>query len=237
VIEIKNSKLNNIYNPLEIESLLAKFVPYQYETQELRNSAVLIPILPVLANKSQSNPANYSYQLVMTGRSPKLKHHTGEMSFPGGKFDPKVDNSLKDTALRETYEEIGVSPEKINIIGNLDDLPTLTGWTIRVFVGLLDIPPDFKFSINKEEVAALVKIPIEYISTENLFYKIPFPKDHNFSMLCFDYKDPELNQNFKIWGASAHMLQEYLKKLYNIVVINPEYKRPTLNECLDALKK
>ena len=173
----------------------------------------------------------------MTGRSPKLKHHTGEMSFPGGKFDPKVDNSLKDTALRETYEEIGVSPEKINIIGNLDDLPTLTGWTIRVFVGLLDIPPDFKFSINKEEVAALVKIPIEYISTENLFYKIPFPKDHNFSMLCFDYKDPELNQNFKIWGASAHMLQEFLKKLYNIVVINPEYKRPTLNECLDALKK
>ena len=237
MIEIKNSKLNNIYSPQEIESLLTKFVPYQYETQELRNSAVLIPVLPVVSNKSQSNPANYSYQLVMTGRSPKLKHHTGEMSFPGGKFDPKVDNSLKDTALRETYEEIGVSPEKINIIGNLDDLPTLTGWTIRVFVGLLDIPPDFKFSINKEEVAALVKIPIEYISTENLFYKIPFPKDHNFSMLCFDYKDPELNQNFKIWGASAHMLQEFLKKLYNIVVINPEYKRPTLNECLDALKK
>ena len=216
-----------------IKTQLAKFKVYQYETKDLRNSAVLIPILPVQPTSSNSS----SYQLLMTGRSPKLKHHTGEMSFPGGKFDPNVDDSLKDTALRETYEEIGVSPENINIIGNLDDLPTLTGWTIRVFVGILDIPQDFKFSINKEEVAALVKIPIEYITQSNLFYKIPFPRDHNFSMLCFDYKDPELNQNFKIWGASAHMLQEFLKKLYGIEVISPEYERPTLKECLDAVKK
>ncbi len=103
------------------------------------------------------------------------------------------------------------------------------------FCRSLEIPPNFKFKINKEEVAALVKIPIEYIATENLFYKIPFPKDHNFSMLCFDYNDPELNQNFKIWGASAHMFQEFLNKMYEIEVISPEYKRPTLKECLDSL--
>ncbi len=47
MIEIKNSNLNDIYNPQEIESILSKFTPYQYETQELRNSAVLIPIFPV----------------------------------------------------------------------------------------------------------------------------------------------------------------------------------------------
>jgi len=107
---------------------------------------------------------------------------------------------LKDTALRETYEEIGVPPENVRIIGYLDDLPTLTGWTIRVFVGILDIPQDFKFAINQEEVSALVKIPIEYIASENLFYRIPFPKDQNFSMLCFDYKDQEwfLNAVFLI---------------------------------------
>ncbi len=217
----------------KIETQLMNFDVYQYETRELRNSAVLIPILPVHTSSSNSP----SYQIIMTGRSPKLKHHTGEMSFPGGTFDHKQDNSLKDTALRETYEEIGVSYKNIKIIGNLDDLPTLTGWTIRVFVGILEIPPDFKFSINQDEVTALVKIPIEYITQNNLFYKIPFPKDNNFSMLCFDYKDPELNQNFKIWGASAHMIQEFLKKLYEIEVISPEYKRPTLKECLNAVKK
>jgi len=220
----------------KIETQLMKFDVYQYETRELRNSAVLIPIFPVNSTSSDY-PSFPSYQIIMTGRSPKLKHHTGEMSFPGGKYDPKQDDSLKDTALRETYEEIGVSPENIKIIGNLDDLPTLTGWTIRVFVGILDIPLDFNFSINQEEVSALVKIPIEYITQDNLFYRIPFPKDQNFSMLCFNYKDQELNQNFKIWGASAHMLQEFLKKLYDIVVISPEYKRPTLKECLDAIKK
>ena len=230
--EITNSESAKTFNPYEIESILSKFSPYQYETKVLRNSAVLIPILPTDSITSKYS----SYKIIMTGRSPKLKHHTGEMSFPGGKFDPKIDKNLKDTALRETYEEIGVPRDKIRIIGNLDDLPTLTGWTIRVFVGILEIPPNFKFSVNKEEVAALVKIPIEYIARKNLFYKIPFPKDRNFSMLCFDYEDPDLKQNFKIWGASAHMLQEFLKKLYNITVIEPEYKRPTLEECLDAVK-
>lgn len=230
----RNNKIR--FDVAKIETQLKNFDVYQYETKDLRNSAVLIPILPT--HSSSSNfPNSSSYQIIMTGRSPKLKHHTGEMSFPGGKFDPKQDVSLMDTALRETNEEIGVSPENIKIIGNLDDLPTLTGWTIRVFVGILDIPPDFKFTINQEEVSALVKIPIEYITQDNLFYKIPFPKDPNFSMLCFDYEDPELNQNFKIWGASAHMLQEFLKKLYDIVVISPEYKRPTLKECLNAVKK
>jgi len=221
------------FNVSKIEPQLKKFDVYQYETKELRNSAVLIPILPVHTSSSNSP----SYQIIMTGRSPKLKHHTGEMSFPGGKFDPKQDVSLKDTAQRETYEEIGVAPENIKIVGNLDDLPTLTGWTIRVFVGLLEIPPDFKFTINQEEVSVLVKIPIEYITQDNLFYRILFPKDQNFSMLCFDYKDQELGQNFKIWGASAHMLQEFLKKLYDIKAISPEYKRPTLKECLDAVRR
>ncbi len=230
----QNNKIR--FDASKIETQLKKLDVYQYETKKLRNSAVLIPILPILPNQSTSSKPS-SYQIIMTGRSQKLKHHTGEMSFPGGKFDPQKDNHLKDTALRETYEEIGVSPKNINIIGNLDDLPTLTGWTIRVFVGILDIPQDFKFAINQEEVSALVKIPIEYIIQNNLFYKIPFPKDRNFSMLCFNYKDSELNQNFKIWGASAHMLQEFLKKLYNIIVISPEYKRPTLKECLDAVKK
>jgi len=230
----KNNKIR--FDVSKIETQLKKFDVYQYETNELRNSAVLIPIFPV--NSTSSNyPGFPSYQIIMTGRSPKLKHHTGEMSFPGGKFDPKQDNSLKETALRETYEEIGIFPENVRIIGYLDDLPTLTGWTIRVFVGILEIPPDFKFIINQEEVSALVKIPIEYITQDNLFYKIPFPKDRNFSMLCFDYQDSELNQNFKIWGASAHMLQEFLKKIYDIVVISPEYKRPTLKECLNAVRK
>ena len=227
----KNIKF--LFDVSKIESQLKKSNVYQYETDKLRNSAVLIPILPMHSTSSNSP----SYQIIMTWRSPKLKHHTGEMSFPGGKFDPKQDDSLKDTVLRETHEEIGVSPENIRIIGNLDDLPTLTGWTIRVFVGLLEIPPDFKFTINQEEVSTLVKIPIEYITQSNLFYKIPFPKDHNFSMLCFDFKYPRSNLSYKIWGASAHMFQEFLKKVYNIIVITPIYKRPTLKECLDAVKR
>jgi 8-oxo-dGTP pyrophosphatase MutT (NUDIX family) len=216
-----------------IENQLKKYVPYQIEATKLRTSAVLLPLVPTTALSSK----NLSYQILMTERSPKLNHHRGEMSFPGGKFDESKDLNLEATALRETYEEIGVPAQNIRIIGMLDDLPTLTGWTIRVFVGILSVQDDFQFKINEDEVVDLVKIPIEYISQENLFTKIPFPRDNHFSMLSFDYFDPVSQKKYNIWGASAHILQEFLKKLYSIIVIRPEYQRPTLKECLDALNQ
>jgi len=215
-----------------IETQLKNYIPYQIGTSKLRNSAILLPLVPSNGPSSK----NLSYQILMTERSPKLNHHRGEMSFPGGKFDEQKDLNLKETALRETYEEIGVSAKNIRVIGRLDDLPTLTGWNIRVFVGILSIQENFRFKINRDEVVDLVKIPIEAISQENLFYTIPFPGYHGFSMLCFKYTDSVSQKKYKIWGASAHMLQEFLKKIYSISVTQPEYQRPTLKECLDAMK-
>ncbi len=160
------------------------------------------------------------------------------MSFPGGRFDSKRDSSLQDTALRETYEEIGISPENIKIVGQLDDLPTLTGFIIRPYVGMLISKKEIIYKINYDEVTELIEIPIEYIMLDNIFYEIPFPKDpENWKMLSFDYKDPNTNQIFKIWGATAHILQEFLKKLYGLKVITPEYQRPKLSECLEFLNK
>lgn len=215
------------FNSLVIEKKLASFTPLELNSDKFKKSSVLIPIKPTFS----------SYNIIITTRSPKLKHHTGEMSFPGGQFDSKYDVLLKDTALRETFEEIGILSENIKIIGRLDDLPTLTGFIIRPFVGLLLNSNEIKFKINYEEVSELVEIPIEYMIKKNVFYKIPFPKDpNNWKMLSFDYIDPVSNHKFKIWGATAHMLQEFLKKLYNINVIIPEYQRPKLSECIEFLR-
>jgi len=220
-------KTKEEFNSLVIEKKLASFTPLELNSDKLKKSSVLIPIKPSLS----------SYNIIITTRSTKLKHHTGEMSFPGGQFDSKSDVSLRDTALRETFEEIGIFSENIKIIGRLDDLPTLTGFIIRPFVGLLLNSNEIKFKINYEEVSELVEIPIEYMIKKNVFYKIPFPKDpNNWKLLSFDYIDPVSHHKFKIWGATAHMLQEFLKKLYNINVIIPEYQRPKLSECIQFLR-
>ncbi len=211
-----------------IEQKLANFPPLELNSSELRKSAVIIPI----------KPTKSSYNIIFTSRSPKLKHHTGEMSFPGGIFDLNLDNTLQETALREIYEEIGIPRENLKIIGRLDDLPTLTGFIIRPFVSLIINSNKIEFNINHKEVEELVEIPIEYITQKNLFCEIPFPKDpKNWKMLSFKFKDPYTNRIFNIWGATAHMLQEFIKKLYDVKVITPEYKRPTLPECVEFLQK
>ena len=211
-----------------IEETLANFSPLELDSSELIKSAVLIPI----------KPTDSGYNIIVTERSSRLKHHRGEMSFPGGRFDTKIDKSLQDTALRETFEEIGIKQNEVNIIGRLDDLPTLTGFLIRPYVGLLRNNNEIKFRLNYKEVSELIEIPIEYLGQNNLFYEISFPKDpENCTMLCFNYEDPPTSHKFKIWGATAHMLQEFLKKLYNIIVITPEYHRPILEECHEFVKK
>lgn len=221
-------KQKKLFDHSVIEEKLANFSPLELDSSELIKSAVLIPIIPT----------DSGYKIIVTERSSRLKHHRGEMSFPGGRFDTKIDNSLQDTALRETFEEIGIKQNEVNIIGSLDDLPTLTGFIIRPYVGLLRNDNEIKFRLNDKEVSELIEIPIEYIGQDNLFYEIPFPKDpENWTMLCFNYNDPHSNHKFKIWGATAHMLQEFLKKLYNIIVITPEYRRPILEECHEFVKK
>lgn len=218
---------NKKFNPSLIEEKLANYSPIELDSHDLIKSAVLILIEPTYS----------SYNIIVTERSSRLKHHRGEMSFPGGRYDLKTDKSLQDTALRETFEEIGINHDKIKIIGRLDDLPTLTGFVIRPYIGLIKTTKNIKFKINYNEVIELVEIPIEYVTQNNLFYEIPFPKDpKNWTMLCFNYEDSDKNHTFKIWGATAHMLQEFLKKLYDLIVIQPEYKRPILQECIDFVK-
>ena len=70
--------------------------------------------------------------ILLTKRSEKLKNHAGEICFPGGRIEKNDKDSL-DTALRETFEEVGVSRDKIKVIGQLDDYITGTGFHINTF--------------------------------------------------------------------------------------------------------
>ena len=95
-------------------------------------------------------------------RTHLVEHHKGEISLPGGRQDPG-DDSLLYTALRETHEEIGVSPSDVEVLGRLDDVATRTNYLMSPFVGLITAPAPYPFAYAPEEVAMLLQIPLAHL--------------------------------------------------------------------------
>ncbi|MBA7694621.1 putative Nudix hydrolase NudL [subsurface metagenome] len=116
--------------------------------------------------------------------------HRGEMSFPGGKFEPEVDKSLKDTALRETEEEIGVHRSNVRIIGCLDDFPTISKFIVTPFLGL--ISNNQKLKRDEREVQKILKVPIDFFINKINFTEQEFSvADEKFPVFYFNYFNEE----------------------------------------------
>ncbi len=114
---------------------------------------------------------NGEYHFVLQERNAQIRQG-GEVCFPGGMFDEGTDLSPRETALRETTEELGLPPEKIEIIGRLDTLVAAMGAIIDIFVGVMhsDIS---SLKINREEVEKVFTIPVSYfIKTEPEIHKV-----------------------------------------------------------------
>ena len=116
----------------------------------MTKSAVLVPIT------FENNSAN----IILTYRSAKLKDHAGQISFPGGRIDKK-DLSPIDTAIRETKEEIGIEKKYINILGNLDNYVTGTGFQILPIIA--NVIGGYDISINSKEVKSVFKLPMSIL--------------------------------------------------------------------------
>jgi 8-oxo-dGTP pyrophosphatase MutT (NUDIX family) len=144
--------------------------------------------------------------ILLTRRTNYVEHHKGETSFPGGAFD-RDDGDLLTTALRETQEEIGVRPQDIEVLGQLDDIVTVTDFLVSPFVGVLP-SPDYPFVANAHEVAELVEVPLRHLMDErNLEQTVRQLRDRPMSVLAYHYGD------HRIWGATARILKGFLDHL------------------------
>lgn len=135
--------------------------------------------------------------LILMKRTWTVKAHPGEVSFPGGMFEPTDENS-QATAIRECCEEIGVKKEDIEVIGRLDDERTLTGFVITPFVGVIPFP--YRFTLSESEVAYLVHLPLHVLINSSPIGE-PIAYNGEVKEIQTIYYNGE-----RIWGATCRIL-------------------------------
>ncbi len=150
---------------------------------------------------------NDDWNVVYTRRTNEVRTHQGEVSFPGGAFEIG-DQTLADTALRETWEEIGVDPNCIKILGGLNPTKTISGYFVYPFVGILACLPGFK--INREEVERVFLIPIKWLMDDNNTYEKDHILNEQIVKKVIHYRDFDGEH---LWGLTARITQEVLALL------------------------
>jgi 8-oxo-dGTP pyrophosphatase MutT (NUDIX family) len=160
-----------------------------------RPAAVLVPIVlrPALT-------------VLLTQRSPDLRSHAGQISFPGGRVDPDDETPL-DAALREAHEEIGLPASEIEPLGYLDSYRTGSGFQIVPVVAL--VQPGFTLALAPDEVSEVFEVPLQFLMD---------PANHR-----KDSREWRGRQRFSyampyearyIWGATAGMLRNMHQRLF-----------------------
>jgi 8-oxo-dGTP pyrophosphatase MutT (NUDIX family) len=164
-----------------------------FSDADYRQAAVL---LPLFIKDSQ-------FWLLFTKRANTVEYHKGEVSFPGGVVD-ESDESWERTAIRETFEEIGVRQEDIEILGQLDDMTTLTSqFVIHPFVGVIPFP--YSFEINHKEVEHLIEIPLLLFLNHSQPQPYTIKRDgKRLEIPVFVYEDAV------IWGATERILENFI---------------------------
>jgi 8-oxo-dGTP pyrophosphatase MutT (NUDIX family) len=158
------------------------------QTEELRPAAVLVPVVRRAAGLT----------ILFTQRTDHLYDHAGQISFPGGRTEAH-DESPAATALRETFEEIGLPHSHVEVLGLLPEYTTVTGYHVTPVVGLVSSPPTL--SLDAFEVAEAFEVPLAFFLD---------PVNHQRNTLQYQgrtrhyYAMPY--ESRYIWGATAGML-------------------------------
>ncbi|XP_074014203.1 peroxisomal coenzyme A diphosphatase NUDT7 [Numenius arquata] len=153
-------------------------------------------LLPLLVREGRLH-------LLLTVRAMQLRRSPGEVCFPGGKREA-IDKDEIDTALREAKEEVGLQPEKVEVICRLVPGIDKMNHLVTPVVGFIE--DMFQATPNPDEVSDVFVVPLEYF-IEPLNYKaLPYKTSSGYSnrMHCFIYDDHERKTSFKIWGLTAH---------------------------------
>lgn len=147
------------------------------------------------------------YHILFTKRTQKVEHHKGQISFPGGVYDAG-DSDLAATALRETFEEIGVCPADVEVLGQLDTQTTRSSnFAVLPLVGAITYP--CQFTINRIEVEELIEVPLSALSDRDCLREEPPDYESGDQPRYFYYY-----RDHVIWGLTARILKQFLDVVF-----------------------
>lgn len=163
---------------------------------EFRLAAVLVPLFL----------REDTVHVVLTKRTDNVRTHQGQISFPGGAWEPS-DATLRETALRESQEEVGLRPRDVEILGALEDTPTaVSGFIVRPYVAV--VPHPYEFVQDVAEVAGLLSPPLEVFADPARRREEIRERDGvRYPLYFFDVEGET------VWGATARMLVSLTDRL------------------------
>lgn len=171
---------------------------FKYADVPYKEAAVIIPIF------FKNNEAH----LLFTKRTETVEHHKGQISFPGGMLDPD-DRDLKETALRETWEEMGIKQEDLHVLGQTDRFLTNTHFLVTPFVAYFSYP--YKYKINPDEIDTVLEVPLSHLLNPHVFREEKWKRDGIvWDLHFYDYQDES------IWGVTGFLLSNFLSIVFGL---------------------
>jgi 8-oxo-dGTP pyrophosphatase MutT (NUDIX family) len=171
----------------------------------LREAAVLVG----LVTRSDG------WQVLLTRRTDELRHHAGQVSFPGGRIEPEDSDAIA-AALRESREEIGLHAAQVAPVGFLDPLCTITGFRVLPLVAMVD--PEFVAQPDPGEVAEVFEVPLDYLmdpgnlNTFDVTTMLGRPIPGGRPRRVLEFVDRG-NPRQRIWGATASILYNLRERI------------------------
>jgi 8-oxo-dGTP pyrophosphatase MutT (NUDIX family) len=189
-----------------IRAILSTYEPLRLDTAGRALAAVML----LLYEKAGV------LHVLFTKRTELVEHHKGQISFPGGAHDLE-DEDLRRTALRETFEEIGIDLEDIEVLGALDDIVTISNFVVSPFVGLLRPRDTYLFRFSEFEVAEILEVPLDHLlDASNSEAEIRERDGVAITMHSFRFGD------HVIWGATAKIMKQFLDLLIAAVSLSEQ---------------
>lgn len=182
-------------------------------------ASVLVALVPHVGTDRSDRPGEApnvlaELRVLLTQRTAHLTAHAGQISFPGGRAEPK-DADAVATALRETFEEIGLTSAHIEVLGAMPTLETGTGFLITPIVGL--VRSGFELRIEPNEVAEVFEVPLSFLMdpANHRRHAVDLPGGRReFLSIPWDGVDASGQpRHYFIWGATAAMLRDLYRFL------------------------
>ncbi len=146
--------------------------------------------------------------LLFTKRTDHLEHHKGQIAFPGGKRD-KTDANMLETTLRETREEVGITENDIEILGQADRFQTNTYFLITPYVGVFPYP--YPYTVSPGEIERLIEVPLLHLLRDDVFETKPFEKNGIIWQVHYYYFGDDT-----IWGVTGFLLSRFLSLVFDL---------------------